>query len=69
MDALKVSNIEEVWLVGDEFAKTDCPFRKFANAEEVKAELAAHQPDHRLILIKGSNGTRLYEVPAVLNEE
>lgn len=59
---------EEVWLVGEEFQ----PFsaqgaRWFPDVEAVKVALeGGEQPTERLILIKGSNGTRLYELPALL---
>lgn len=55
-----------VWLVGDEFASIDCPYRKFHNVEEVKAALADDCPDGYYILIKGSNGTKLFQLPELL---
>ena len=55
-----------VWLVGSEFATIDCPCRKFANVEEVKAALAADCPQGYYILIKGSNGTKLFQLPELL---
>lgn len=63
-----------VWVVGEEFAKalTTLPktqqqlFRTFANVEEVKAELLQHPLSEQLILIKGSNGTRLFQLPELL---
>ena len=55
-----------VWLVGSEFAAIDCPYRKFANVEEVKAALAADCPQGYYILIKGSNGTKLFQLPELL---
>ena len=61
-----MAGIDDVWLVGTEFAKTDCPYRKFTDVEAVKAELAGNRPQGRLILIKASNGTRLYELPPLL---
>ena len=61
-----IQGIDEVWLVGSEFAKTTHHFRQFTDVETVKAEIAAHRPEHRLILVKGSNGTRLYELPPLL---
>jgi len=56
----------DVWLVGDEYADIDCPFRKFHNVEEVKAAIAATPPQDLYILIKGSNAVRLYELPPLL---
>jgi UDP-N-acetylmuramoyl-tripeptide--D-alanyl-D-alanine ligase len=63
---ISTMQVDEVWLVGEEFAKADHPFRSFSDVEAVKAELAAHRPEGRLILVKGSNGTRLYQLPALL---
>ena len=57
---------EQVWLVGDEFARTQCAFRKFHDVDEVKAELQQQQPEGYYILIKGSNSTRLYQLPELL---
>ena len=57
---------DEVWLVGDEFGKTDCPFRKFKNVEEVEQAITADRPERFTILIKGSNSTRLFRLPALL---
>ncbi|MBQ8938123.1 MAG: UDP-N-acetylmuramoyl-tripeptide--D-alanyl-D-alanine ligase [Prevotella sp.] len=66
VDIIKETGIADVWLVGAEFGKTDCQFRKFADVEAVKGELQQHRPEGRLILIKGSNGTRLYQLPELL---
>ena len=66
VDKLKADGIENVWLVGEEFAKTNCNFRKFNNVEDVKAEIAKHQPQNSYILIKGSNGIKLFELPEKL---
>lgn len=60
------SGIDDVWLVGSEFGRTECPFRKFADVDEVKALLAAERPSGRCILIKGSHSTRLYGLPELL---
>ena len=56
----------EVWLVGPEFGKSRCPFRKFTDVNQVKAQLQATPVEGRLILVKGSNGTHLYELPPLL---
>lgn len=61
-DRLKSSDIAEVWLVGKEFGKTECPFRKFNDVEEVKQALASEKPEGRCILIKGSNSIKLYQL-------
>ncbi len=55
-----------VWLVGEEFMKTRNEFRCFHNVEEVKAAIAENQPQGCYILIKGSNGIKLYQLPEVL---
>ncbi len=57
---------EDVWLVGEEFKHFAGKTRYFDNVAAVKAELKAHPVEGRLILIKGSNGTRLYELPDTL---
>lgn len=66
VDFLKDSGLDEVWLVGKEFGKTVCPFRKFNDVEEVKQAIAAHCPEGRCILIKGSNSMHLYQLPKLL---
>ena len=57
---------DEVWLVGDEFAAIDSPYRKFHDVEQVKAAIAEQRPEGYYILIKGSNGTRLFQLPELL---
>ena len=57
---------DEVWLVGDEFKDINCPYRKFDDVEQVKAAIAADRPEGYYILIKGSNGNRLFQLPEVL---
>lgn len=66
VDFLQENNITNVWLVGSEFAKIDCSFRKFRNVDEVKAEIAAHKPEGYYILIKGSNSMKLFQLPELL---
>ena len=71
IDMLAKSDINEVWLVGKEFNgisthASSLILRYFKDVEEVKAELQAHQPSERLILIKGSNGNKLYQLPEFL---
>lgn len=65
-DMLKALDIEQVWLVGDEFKSTDCTFRKFNNVEEVKQAIDENKPEGFCILIKGSNSTKLYELKTKL---
>lgn len=66
VELLVASGIGDVWLVGPEFGSIDSPFRKFRDVEEVKVELAACRPEGRCILIKGSNSTKLYQLPELL---
>ena len=63
---LKRCHFDQVWLVGEEFSDIKCHYRKFKDVEEVKAALATERPEGFNILIKGSNGTRLYQLPDLL---
>ena len=60
------SGIDQVWLVGEEFGRTDCHYRKFHDVEEVKEAIKADCPKGYTILIKGSNSMRLYQLPELL---
>lgn len=66
VDFLKRTDITDVWLVGSEFAKTDCNYRKFENVDKVKEEIAVNPPKDKYILIKGSNGIKLFQLPELL---
>lgn len=57
-----------VWLVGKEFAAvaSDSQFRCFNDVEAVKEELTWNPVSDRLILVKGSNGTKLFQLPEFL---
>ena len=66
VDFLKQTDITNVWLVGSEFAKTDCDYRKFDNVDQVKEEIVANPPKGEYILIKGSNGIKLFQLPELL---
>ncbi len=66
VEKLKSCPFDEVWLVGKEFKDIDCPYRKFDDVEQVKAAIADCRPEGRYILIKGSNGTRLLQLPTLL---
>ena len=63
---LEEARFDEVWLVGSEFQKANSPFRTFANVDEVKAAIIQEQPQGRYILIKGSNSTKLFQLPELL---
>ncbi len=66
VDRLAEVGFEEVWLVGEEFGNTICSFRKFRDVDEVKTAIATQQPRGKYILIKGSNGTKLFQLPELL---
>lgn len=60
--------LEALWLVGEAF-RSHCPqgARWFANVQEVKVALQSElRPTEKLILVKGSNGTRLFELLSLL---
>lgn len=60
---------EVLWLVGQNFGAVNVEgiaVRHFANVDEVKAALVADPVSDRLILIKGSNGTKLFQLPELL---
>ena len=63
VDFLAQSGLSNTWLVGEAFAKTKTSLRKFADIEEVKSAIAECQPQGYYILIKGSNGIKLYQLP------
>ena len=66
VEKLKGCPFDDIWLVGDEFKDIDCPYRKFDDVEQVKAAIAEHRPEGHYILIKGSNGNRLFQLPELL---
>ena len=67
------AGFDEVWLVGDEFEKAvshlsplTSHLSVFHDVEEVKAAIAQQQPQHKYILIKGSNSVKLFQLPELL---
>lgn len=56
----KHKDIEKVLLVGDEFCKTNHPYTHFNDVNEVKDYLVSNPITDHTILIKGSNGIRLF---------
>ena len=66
VEKLKQCPFDQVWLVGNEFDDIDCPYHKFADVEQVKAAITASRPEGYYILIKGSNGNRLFQLPDLL---
>lgn len=61
---------EAVWLVGEEFqafSEAADNVRWFPDVEAVKVALTdGDAPTNRLILVKGSNGTKLFQLPELL---
>ena len=66
VDLMKEYGFENIWLVGDEFGNTQCNYRKFKDVEEVKAAIIAEDIKGYNILIKGSNSTKLWQLPPLL---
>ena len=65
-DLLVQLGLKSVWLVGEEFGRTDSPFRKFKTTDEVKKLLNDQQPRQQLILLKGSNSMHLSSLTELL---
>lgn len=51
---------------GVEGCDTPANFRLFDNVDKVKEAIAAAKPCGKYILIKGSNGTKLFQLPELL---
>ena len=66
VDFIGLHAFDRVLLVGDQFGKTDCPFQKFRDVDEVAAYLQQTRPEGYTILIKGSNSMKLYQLPQYL---
>ena len=61
---LQDMKLERIWLVGSEFEKAAAAgMRVFKDVEEVKAALKEESIENSTILIKGSNGTKLHQLP------
>ena len=63
---IPMAGCEEVWLVGKEFAPFKDSYRYFSDVEAVKTFLQENPVNDRLVLIKGSNGTRLFQLPDLM---
>lgn len=66
-----MTDLEELWLVGQEFCQADLsalrlPHSTFTDAQQVKERLSSSPLTGRTILIKGSNSTRLFQLPELL---
>lgn len=59
-------HFDKVWLVGKEFVDLPSEYRKFDDVEQVKTAIADEPLEGYYILIKGSNGTRLFQLPEML---
>ena len=75
VEAVMTSDVERAWFVGTEFAKAVAEAGQSSEKAEVtclpdvtaaKAKIRDEGPKGALILIKGSNGTRLFELPEML---
>lgn len=63
---LKKCRFDCVWLIGDAYANIKCHYRKFHDVDEAKIAIANEHPEGFYILLKGSNSTRLHQLPALL---
>jgi UDP-N-acetylmuramoyl-tripeptide--D-alanyl-D-alanine ligase len=71
IDILCTLPLNEIWLVGTNFASTNrdalsTPHIVFDNVEQVKEHLATNSISDCTILIKGSSGTKLFQLPEFL---
>jgi UDP-N-acetylmuramoyl-tripeptide--D-alanyl-D-alanine ligase len=62
VDQLIALAFTNVYLVGELFGATQHPFRSFADAPSLIEALQTEQPSGKTILIKGSNGIRLFSI-------
>lgn len=65
-DYLAECDFERVLLVGSEFEHTHHPGVTYRDVAEVEKALEAEKPHGYYILIKGSNSTKLYQLPEYL---
>ena len=71
MDILAGMPLEEIWLVGENFASLNynnkpINAKYYKDVEAVKEEIHSHPITGKTILIKGSNGTKLFQLPEYL---
>ena len=66
VEMLTEAHFDQVWLVGENYDKIACNFRKFKNVEEVKAALQTSPITNYYIFIKGSNSNKLFQLPELL---
>lgn len=75
LSQLQSMELERIWLVGEEFEKacsqsssaSSYPIRIFKDVEAVKEALKESPITNATILIKGSNSTKLYQLPEVIS--
>lgn len=64
VEQLQQMDLERIWLVGEEFGKAASEgMRVFKDVEAVKVALKEEPIINSTILIKGSNSTKLYQLP------
>lgn len=65
VEQLQDMKLERIWLVGEEFSRAakEGDMRIFKDVEEVKESLRTEPIANTTILIKGSNSTRLHQLP------
>lgn len=70
VERLQKMELEQVWLVGEEFQKLaeELPvsYRTFKHVDAVKEDIQSCPVTDYTILIKGSNSTKLYQLPELL---
>lgn len=66
VELAEAAGCAELWLVGEAYRPWAGDHRVFADVGEVKQALHDAPLSGRLILIKGSNGTRLFQLPELL---
>lgn len=62
IDFIDTCNFERVVLVGELFAATRHRYESFANVQELIEEIKKNKPQGKTVLIKGSNGIKLYSL-------
>ena len=66
VEHLNLVGCQQVWLVGENFLPFANQYKVFKNVDEVKAELQVNPITNSLVLVKGSNGTKLFTLPELL---
>ena len=66
VDLIQEKGFPNVYLVGEEFGKTRCPYDKYASAEQLRLALALRPISGKTILLKGSHGIHLEKIIEVL---